>query len=174
MKNDAGPVEVEEDRQALFDCLKYQRNSVLAIVEGLEERDWYRSVVPSGWTVAGLIEHLGHAEGHWFQQVVAGMSDELPWDEGRPPYDPNAAFVCNRPVAQILAYYRDQCGRSDEALGSVALGASPKGRHGGPEVDQPSDVREIVLHMIEETACHSGHLDIARELLDGRTGLGLR
>jgi hypothetical protein len=35
-------------------------------------------------------------------------------------------------------------------------------------------VRWIVLHMIEETAYHSGHLDIARELLDGRTGLGLR
>jgi len=28
--------------------------------------------------------------------------------------------------------------------------------------------------MIEETAAHSGHLEIARELLDGTTGLGLR
>jgi len=26
--------------------------------------------------------------------------------------------------------------------------------------------------MIEETARHAGHLDTARELLDGRTGLG--
>jgi hypothetical protein len=31
-----------------------------------------------------------------------------------------------------------------------------------------------MLHMIEETARHSGHLDTARELLDGRTGLGPR
>jgi hypothetical protein len=35
-------------------------------------------------------------------------------------------------------------------------------------------VRWVVLHMIEEKACHSGHLDIARELPDGRTSLGLR
>jgi len=28
--------------------------------------------------------------------------------------------------------------------------------------------------MIEETARHAGHLDIARELLDGTTGLGSR
>jgi hypothetical protein len=28
--------------------------------------------------------------------------------------------------------------------------------------------------MIEETARHAGHLDIARELLDGRTSLGPR
>jgi hypothetical protein len=35
-------------------------------------------------------------------------------------------------------------------------------------------VRDVVLHMIEEVARHAGHLDIARELLDGRTGLGPR
>ncbi|WP_442818730.1 mycothiol transferase [Streptomyces sp. NBC_01320] len=28
------------------------------------------------------------------------------------------------------------------------------------------------MHMIEESARHSAHLDIVRELLDGRTGLG--
>jgi hypothetical protein len=35
-------------------------------------------------------------------------------------------------------------------------------------------VRWIVLHVIEETARHAGHLDAARELLDGQTGLGAR
>jgi hypothetical protein len=38
----------------------------------------------------------------------------------------------------------------------------------------PPDVRWVVLHMIEETARHAGHLDIARELIDGQTGLGPR
>jgi Protein of unknown function (DUF664) len=32
------------------------------------------------------------------------------------------------------------------------------------------NLRWIILHMIEETAQHAGHLDTARELLDGRTG----
>jgi Protein of unknown function (DUF664) len=40
--------------------------------------------------------------------------------------------------------------------------------------DEVSSARWVVLHMIEETACHCGHLDIARELLDGQTNLGLR
>jgi hypothetical protein len=35
-------------------------------------------------------------------------------------------------------------------------------------------VRWVVLHMIEETARHTGHLDTARELLDGKTRLGGR
>jgi len=33
-------------------------------------------------------------------------------------------------------------------------------------------LRWIILHMIGETARHVGHLDTARELLGGRTGLG--
>jgi hypothetical protein len=28
----------------------------------------------------------------------------------------------------------------------------------------------VVTHLIEETARHLGHMDITRELLDGRTG----
>jgi hypothetical protein len=32
----------------------------------------------------------------------------------------------------------------------------------------------MLLHVIEELSRHCGHLDIARELLDGRTGLGPR
>jgi hypothetical protein len=37
-----------------------------------------------------------------------------------------------------------------------------------------ASVRWVVLHVIEETACHAGHLDITRALLDGRTKLGFR
>jgi hypothetical protein len=33
-------------------------------------------------------------------------------------------------------------------------------------------VREVILHVITETAVHAGHLDAARELIDGRTWLG--
>jgi uncharacterized damage-inducible protein DinB len=165
----------DEERRALLHFLGYQRSSVLAIVEGLDEKAWHRSVVPSGWTPAGLVEHLAGAERHWFQQVVNGHEDELPWDEGRPPYDPEAAFTCDRPSADIVAYYREQCERSDAVLAVTPMSARPRGQHNDPEMtDEISSVRWIVLHMIEETASHSGHLEIARELLDGRTNLGLR
>jgi Protein of unknown function (DUF664) len=163
-----------DEDQVLLDFLRYQRASVLSVVDGLSEKDWQRSVVPSGWTPAGLVEHLGGAERHWFQQVVVGHEDQLPWDEGLPPYDPEAAFTCDRLSADIVAYYREQCERSDVVLASTALSARPHGRHGRVDADEPASVRVVVLHMIEETACHAGHLDIARELLDGRTNLGLR
>jgi hypothetical protein len=144
-------------------------------VDGLAEEHWQSSVGPSGWMAAGLICHLGGAGRHWFQDVVNGHEAELPWDEGRPGYDPKASQVCERPSADVRAYYEEQCRRSDEVLAGVSLAERPKGRHGDPEIDaELTTVRWVVLHMIEETAAHSGHLEIARELLDGQTGLGLR
>jgi hypothetical protein len=55
------------------------------------------------------------------------------------------------------------------------LDSRPVGSHPGGDPDhEVADLRGIVLHMIEETARHAGHLDIVRELIDGRTGLGPR
>ena len=39
----------------------------------------------------------------------------------------------------------------------------------GPAGDE-SELREIVVHMIEEYARHCGHADLLRERVDGRTG----
>jgi uncharacterized protein (DUF2461 family) len=88
-----------------------------------------------------------------------------------------AAFVSDRPSADVLADYKEVCRRSDEILAVTPLSAAPRALHlhADPEYTaQITNVRWIVLHMIEETAAHTGHLEIARELLDGRTRLGGR
>ncbi len=35
---------------------------------------------------------------------------------------------------------------------------------------EPVTMRWVLIHMVEETARHAGHIDILRELIDGRTG----
>jgi hypothetical protein len=87
------------------------------------------------------------------------------------PYDPYAAFVSDLPSSEILQNYLEECERSNAVLAGKTMSTQPLGRHGNTEV---SNVRWVVLHMIEETATHSGHLEIARELLDGQTRLGKR
>jgi len=78
--------------QALLDFLAAQRAAVLSIVAGLDEQAWHQPVVPSGWTPAGLVDHLGGAEWHWFQGVVTGAKPEpAPGDEDLPPYDATSA-----------------------------------------------------------------------------------
>jgi uncharacterized damage-inducible protein DinB len=160
--------------EMLREFLRAQRESVLAIVEGLSEEDWHRSVVPTGWTPAGMLEHLAGAEWHWFQGVVAGNQPDLPGDldEDQEPYDfMSVVFTSDASPAEVMAVYRDQCAASEAVLATTPLSATPRGHHGP---SQPPDVRWVVLHMIEETARHAGHLDLARELLDGTVRLGGR
>ena len=166
----------EADDEMLRTFLRAQRESVLAIVEGLSEEAWHRSVVPTGWTPAGMLEHLGGAEWHWFQGVVAGKQPELPGDldEDHPPYDPmTVVFTSDASSAEVVAFYRDQCAESESVLAETPLSAPPRGQHGLDGVEPPN-VRWVVLHMIEETARHAGHLDLARELLDGNVRRGGR
>ncbi len=161
------------ESQALLIFLDAQRASVLAIVDGLDEDALRASVVPSGWTPLGLIEHLGYAERHWFQGVATGSAAPLPWPDD-PGEDEDAPFTTSRPAETVFAFYRDQIERANAVLASTPLSARPLGRHNREGANEVTDLRFIVLHMIEETARHAGHLDIARELIDGRTGLGPR
>jgi Protein of unknown function (DUF664) len=168
------------EREALTFFLAAQRASVLAIVDGLAEHQLSRTIVPSGWTPAGMIEHLGDAERVWFQYVVAGEptddSDHEPADVERADGAASTGFRPRRSVTEALTYYLAQTVRSDEILAAIALDARPAAR---PMfdigiADDDITVRDVVLHLIEETARHAGHLDVARELIDGRTGLGPR
>ena len=167
------------ERAALTFFLAAQRASVLAIADGLAEEQMSRTIVPSGWTPAGMIEHLGDAERAWFQSVVAGEpndDNDEPADVERDHATAGLGFRPRRSVAEALSYYRAQTVRSDAILAATPLDARPAAR---PMVDigiadDVITVRDVVLHVIEETARHAGHLDVARELIDGRTGLGPR
>jgi len=168
------------ERVALTFFLAAQRASVLAIVDGLAEEQMGRAIVPSGWNPAGMIEHLGDAERVWFQYVVAGEpsdgNDHEPAEVERADGTASNGFRRPRSVTAALSYYRAQTVRSDEILAAIPLDARPAAR---PMVDigiadDVITVRDVVLHVIEETARHAGHLDVARELIDGRTGLGPR
>jgi hypothetical protein len=167
----AGGSDPEKDSLRWF--LDAQRASVLAIVAGLPEEGLRARVLPSGWTPIGLIEHLGHAERHWFQDVALGSSQPLPWLDDD---DSGGPLETNHSSASVFAFYQDQCRRSNVILAETSLSARPVGRHEEDDglADECADLRWIAMHLIEETARHAGHLDVVRELLDGRTGLGPR
>ena len=157
------------EKDALWSFLEAQRASVLAIIDGLDVEALTTATLPSGWTPLGVVEHLGDAEWHWFQEVAVGSTEPVPR-----PVDDHAPLTTPRSPAVVFAYYRAQCERSNAVLASTPLSTPPRGHHPAPLGDEITDLRRIVLHMIEETARHAGHLDVARELLDGKTGLAPR
>jgi hypothetical protein len=161
----------EPETAALIEFLDAQRASALAIIADLPVAALAASVLPSGWTPIGLIEHLGHAERHWFQEVVTGSAEDLPWADD---WDADGPFVTGHDPLEVIAFYRAQCRRSNEILASTSPSATVRVRHGGDLDFEIHDVRRVALHMIEETARHAGHLDAARELIDGVVGRGPR
>ncbi|MFF5056377.1 DinB family protein [Micromonospora sp. NPDC000663] len=159
----------DTEKAALCEFLACQRASVRAILADLDENSLRKSVLPSGWSPLGLVEHLGYAERHWFQEVFRGVAEPLPWP------DDNTPLITSRSPAQVFGFYSDQCRISDAIIAGASLAAARAARHPEePLASQTTDLRRIVLHVIEETARHAGHLDVVRELIDGRTGLGPR
>jgi hypothetical protein len=154
------------EREALLEWLSDQRAHVLGVLKGLSEEDLRRPVLPSRWTCLALVRHLAvDDERFWFRAVAAG--EQLPLDDDT-GWQPSP----DEPAEAVLDLYRQETEASDAVLVGLDLDAPPARWPDYFSGWRLRDVREIILHVITETAVHAGHLDAARELLDGRTWLG--
>jgi hypothetical protein len=138
-------------------------------MQALDEAALRRSVLPSGWTCLGLVQHLAlDVERFWFRAVVAGEQVELATGD--------AAWQVKHttPAADVLKAYREEIRLSDDILAKTPLDAGPVWWPVKVFADLPErNLRATVLAVLTETACHAGHLDAARELIDGRQHLVL-
>ena len=101
----------------------------------------------------------------------------LEWGfEGRPVDDPWGDEVEGRwavpaglGVREVLDGLLRQGGVTRAVV--AAHGLADRGRP-GPRWDGalPARLERVLLHLLQEYARHVGHLDIARELIDGTTG----
>ena len=156
----------DREREALLEWLAGQRAHVLGVLKGLSEEDLRRPVLPSGWTCLALVRHLAlDDERFWFRAVAAGEPLPLDDDTGWQP-DPD------EPAEAVLDLYRQEIAASDAVLAELDLNTPPARWPDYFEHWRLRDLREIILHVIAETAVHAGHLDAARELLDGGTWMG--
>jgi uncharacterized damage-inducible protein DinB len=155
-----------DERTLLMGFYNLQRDIVRWKCEGVSNEDAHRVVIPTSplMTVAGLISHLRWAEQVWFEVLLlGGAADGPPFQE---PEDSDM-MVDGIPLSQLLEEYRRQCETSDRIIAENALEAV--GVHPDFESSQAS-LRWMIIHMIEETSRHAGHLDLIRELLDGSKG----
>lgn len=157
------------EREALLSALRHQREHVLEAVSGLSSEQLRQPVLPSGWTCLGLVQHLTlDVERFWFRAVVAGEGVELCADDEAWRVDTGTS------VEAVIESYRTECLISDEVITSTDLDAAPAWWPNELFGDLPvRDLRRTVLAVLVETACHAGHLDAARELLDGHQHLVL-
>jgi uncharacterized damage-inducible protein DinB len=154
-----------DERSMLIGWLDWHRATVFTKTEGLAEDLAHRPLLASSpvMTVAGIVSHLYWVERWWIDHTLLGGPADQPWTEEDPDKDFRADGT---PLAELLSAYGRQCAGNDEVLRSLSLDTESKVERRGGRVT----LRWILVHLIEETARHNGHIDILREMLDGVTG----
>jgi uncharacterized damage-inducible protein DinB len=156
------------ERAVVLGYLRHYRQTFALKCEGLDaEQLARRSVPPSTMSLLGLLRHLAAVEHSWNKRVLQGDMGLLRLYRDHPEErdrDFNEAVADDEVVAEAWTAWRREVTDAEAWLEQddfdrvVPLG------------DEEIEVRDIVVHLVEEYARHCGHADLLRETIDGRTG----
>lgn len=161
------PASTPDLRGLMLDYLDYFRGVVGGKLEGLSHAELTGSVVPSGWTPSGLVHHLVNVERRWFEWGFLGEQVDDPWRDGA---EDGGWASLDLPVSGLRALLDEAAARTRVIVEAHELTevARPTGRF--RDIESAPQLQWILLHVLQEYARHAGHLDIARELVDGLVG----
>lgn len=126
-----------------------------------------RSVPPSTLSLLGLIRHMASVEHNWFTRVMQQEKvDRLYWSPEDHDLDFNGAAGDPVVVEEVWASWKREVAAAEAYVDSAASLDIVAPVHHGDMVE----LRDVLVHMIEEYARHCGHADLLRECIDGRTG----
>lgn len=151
------------EKESLHVSLDRHRDVVVWKLAGLGDEQLRRPMTPSGTSLLGLVKHLAAVEYGWFCATFGRQTEPLPFDED----DENADLRVDphETTAGIMAFYERARAAADRVIGELDVEDVGTAWFG-----ETVSMRWVLIHMIEETARHAGHMDIVRELVDGATG----
>ena len=152
-----------DEKTSLKVALDRHRDAVVWKLEGLDDEQVRRAMTPSGTNLLGLVKHLAAVEYSWFCETFGRETEPLPFDDNDP--DADLRVEPGETTADILAFYGRARAAADRVIDEVELEETGTAWFGDPVT-----MRWVLIHMVEETARHAGHVDIVRELIDGLTG----
>jgi uncharacterized damage-inducible protein DinB len=157
-------VETVGERATLLDYLRRYRLTLEMKCSDLDaEQLARRSVPPSTMSLLGLLRHLAEVERSWFRRQMAGQDAPSLYCSGSDrDGDWNGAVPDAGVVDEAWRAWRAEVAFAEEFVAD----ATDLGAHGVTGVP----LRDVLVHMIEEYARHSGHADLLRERIDGRVG----
>ncbi|WP_327596545.1 DinB family protein [Streptomyces chartreusis] len=149
--------------------LRRDRNTLLWKLDGLSEYDARRPLTATGTNLLGLVKHVATVEARYFGEVFDRPSPEplCRWQDS----DGSDQWATEDETReQIIGFYRRTWEHSDATLSELSLDA-PGHVPWWAEPAPNTNLFAVMLHVLTETIRHSGHADILREGLDGRTGV---
>jgi len=152
-----------EEKASLRASLDRHRDVVRWKLEGLDDGQLRRPMTPSGTNLLGLVKHLASVEYGWFCETFGRATEPLPFVQADP--DADLRVEPHESTADILAFYDRANAAANQVIDELEVEDAGTAWYG-----ETVSLRWVLIHMIEETARHAGHLDIVRELIDGATG----
>jgi uncharacterized damage-inducible protein DinB len=158
-----------DERTTLDQFLDHYRRRTLARLTRLsDEQARTRTLPATNLTPAGVVKHLAHMEDHWFTARVGGGELPEPWVSAPFTSQPDWDFVsaAEDTVEEVADLYRTATDRSREVLNRLRSldTTAPRPSFG----KGPVTLRWVMVHMLEETACHVGHLDLLTDPIANR------
>ena len=151
------------EKESLKVALDRHRDAVLWKLEGLGDEDLRRQMTPSGTSLLGLVKHLAAVEYGWFCDTFGRETEPLPFDDDDP--DADLSVRPEETTEDILAFYGRARATADRVIDELDIEDTGTAWFGDAVT-----LRWVLIHMVEETARHAGHVDILRELIDGMAG----
>lgn len=150
------PSGTPDERELLLRWLRYLRGAVQRKAGGITDAQarW----TPEGALIPllGIVRHLTCVEWRWIDGGMLGHEVSRSEDE--------FASGPELTIERALADYVDRAAATERAVLSFDSLDAPCSTEPG------TDLRWVLLHLINETARHAGHADAVRQLLDGTTG----
>lgn len=159
--------ELVDERSTLIEYLRAYRLTLQMKCADLDAHQLAcRSVPPSTMSLLGLIRHMAEVERHWFRRVMAGQDAPKLYSSDDRDADWDGAVADAALVADTWEAWQDEIAAAEQFVAEThdlgVKGRSPDGH--------TIQLREVLVHMIEEYARHCGHADLLRERIDGRVG----
>lgn len=154
-------------KETLWTYLRGAREAMAWKLDDLGEYDLRRPITPTGTNLLGIMKHLGSEEyGYLGEAFDRPAPERLDYDDANGYSDLWA--TADESAEQIKDFYGRACAHADETIRSLdfdAVGSVPW--WDGAE----TTLGEMLGLMLGEVNRHLGHVDIVRELIDGRAGL---
>jgi uncharacterized damage-inducible protein DinB len=154
---------IGDEKTSLQVALDRHRDVVLWKIEGLDDEQLRRPMTPSGTSLLGIVKHLAAVDYSWFCSTFGRETEPMPFDEEDPEAD--LRITPDETTADIVEFYGRARAAANQAIDEIDLDELGTAWFG-----DPVSMRWVLIHMVEETARHAGHMDILRELIDGATG----
>lgn len=139
--------------------------------DGLDEAGLRARIGSSSLTIGGLLKHLALVEDHSSTVKLDGSPLGSAWDQASREEGWEFTSAATDSAYELYRCWDDAVERSrsrfdaalrDEGLDRLVNMTWPDGRR--------ASLRRLLFDLVEEYGRHTGHADLLREAVDGRTG----